>query len=223
MIKHFLYNKKKKIIHLFFTYYFLESEWVPADKSNLSIEYAIILEKIASIYNNFGMKEKALEMYENIKSKQLLKFSLNLNIFLFSLRLEIYEKIFQDEENLSIATNFNNMALIYSELGDLEKAFRMNQKVYRKGEIIKTFVFSQVNFYLSNRLGVYTKLYKTLDNVGIATTLSNISNIFHRCGRLEYALEMIEIVYSKELGKKIFLANYIFLSLDIELKLFKNE
>ena len=41
-------------------------------------------------------------------------------------------KLFKTEEHLSIATTLSNMALIYNELGQMDKALEMNQKVLCK-------------------------------------------------------------------------------------------
>ena len=99
------------------------------------------------------------------------------------------------------------MAVIYSALGDNQKALEIHKKVLSRER--KFIYFSNLIFCHSE---IFMKLLKTEDHLSIATTLSNIAFIYSSLGQTQKALKKQKRVYSKEqlifssLGKIIFIS-----------------
>ena len=63
----------------------------------------------------------------------------------FFYRLDIFVKLFKTEENSNVATTLGNMASIYSDLGRLDKALELNDRVYGRKKFT---LFNLIFFYI---------------------------------------------------------------------------
>ena len=81
-------------------------------------------------------------------------------------------KLFKTEEHPDVATIMSNIALIYSDMGQRQKALKINKRIYG---IKKSFLHILIFFFLEIR----KKIFNTEEHADIATTLNNMALIYY--------------------------------------------
>jgi tetratricopeptide (TPR) repeat protein len=159
--------------------------------------------------NNLEVKRKA-ELAEHFASySQETNLALYNSIRYYKKSMEFNQELFRTDEHSSIANNLNNIALVYSNLGNhkeslenYSKSLEIDRKLFGTDENISiaqtlnniASVYSAMEKYeealqnYTTSLEIKRNIFKTDENVSIAATLNNIASVYDNLERHEEAL-----------------------------------